>query len=52
MKSIYYREQKHICGKWLAAPWYATTYEKDKQFFNPVGTVEHKTPVTVIEQEY
>lgn len=38
-------------GKWLAAPWYATTYEKDKQFFNPVGTVEHKTPVTVIEQE-
>ena len=26
-------------------------YEKDKQFFNPVGTVEHKTPVTVIGQE-
>ena len=38
-------------NNWLAAPWYATTYEKDKQFFNPVGTVEHKTPVTVIGQE-
>lgn len=36
---------------WLSEPWYATTYEKDKQFFNPVGTVEHKTPVTVIGQE-
>ena len=36
---------------WLSEPWYATTYEKDKQFFDPVGTVEHKTPVTVIGQE-
>ncbi|MCX4372862.1 MAG: hypothetical protein OSJ58_13765 [Dysosmobacter sp.] len=32
-------------------PWYATTYEKDKQYWNPVGTIEHKTPVIVIEQE-
>lgn len=36
---------------WLSEPWYATAYEKDKQFFNPVGMVEHKTPVTVIGQE-
>lgn len=36
---------------WFSEPWYATTYEKDKQFFNPVGTVEHKTPVTVVGQE-
>lgn len=36
---------------WLRAPWYATTYEKDKQFYNAVGTVEHKTPVMVIAQE-
>lgn len=38
-------------NNWYTEPWYATTYEKDKQFFNPVGTVEHKTPVTVIGQE-
>ena len=36
---------------WSSEPWYATIYEKDKQFFNPIGTVEHKTPVIVVEQE-
>lgn len=38
-------------NNWLSSPWFATTYEKDKQFFNAVGTVEHKTPVVVIEEE-
>ena len=48
---VYSTKDNPYENNWLAAPWYATTYEKDKQFFNPVGTVEHKTPVTVIEQE-
>jgi len=48
---VYSTKDSPYENNWLAAPWYATTYEKDKQFFNPVGTVEHKTPVTVIEQE-
>lgn len=38
-------------NNWLSKPWYATTYEKDRQLWNAVGTVEHKTPVTVIAQE-
>ena len=45
---VYSTKDSPYENNWLAAPWYATTYEKDKQFFNPVGTVEHKTPVTVI----
>ena len=36
---------------WLSRPWYATIYEKNKQFCNPIGKVEHKTPVKVIGQE-
>lgn len=48
---VYSTKDSPYENNWLAAPWYATTYEKDKQFFNPVGTVEHKTPVTVIGQE-
>ena len=36
---------------WLSGSWYATTYEQDKQFYNPVGTIAHKTPVVVIAQE-
>lgn len=32
-------------------PWITSTYEKDKQFYVESGTIEHKTPVTVISQE-
>lgn len=35
----------------LCIPWKASMYEKDKQFWNVKGTVEHKTPVIVREQE-
>lgn len=38
-------------NNWLSTPWYATTYEKDKQFWVMNGTVEHKTPIVVIDQE-
>ena len=38
-------------NNWLSRPWYATTYEKDKQLWNVKGKVEHKTEVTVIGQE-
>ena len=36
---VYSTKDNPYENNWLAAPWYATTYEKDKQFFNPVGTV-------------
>jgi hypothetical protein len=36
---------------WLSGNWKATIYEKDKQFWNAIGTADHKTPVTVIGQE-
>ena len=32
-------------------PWLIPTYEKDKQFWVESGSVEHKTEVTVLEQE-
>lgn len=35
----------------LCIPWKASMYEKDKQFWNVVGIVDHKTPVIVREQE-
>lgn len=36
---------------WFTTPWKATTYEKDKQFWNAVGTVDHKTQVVVVDEE-
>lgn len=36
---------------WFFTPWKATTYEKDKQFWNAVGTVEHKTQIVVVDVE-
>ena len=36
---------------WFSTPWKASIYEKDKQFWNVIGTVDHKTAVTVIDQE-
>lgn len=38
-------------NNWLESPWFVTVYKKDKQFFNAVGTIEHKTPVIVVDQE-
>ena len=34
---------------WFDTPWYATTYQKDKQFYVPSGIIEHKTPVVVLD---
>ncbi len=36
---------------YLDSVWVVPTYEKDKQFYNEVGTVEHKTEVLVLSQE-
>lgn len=36
---------------WSSEPWYATTYEKDKQLWRAAGAIEHKTQVKVIGQE-
>lgn len=36
---------------WFNTPWHANIYAKDKQFWNVVGTVEHKTAVKVLGQE-
>ena len=36
---------------WLSGSWYATTYARDKQFYQPIGTVAHKTAVVVIDQD-
>lgn len=35
----------------LEPPWSVSIYEKDKQFYNEVGTIEHKTEVVVLSQE-
>ena len=34
-----------------SSPWYVPIYEKDKQFYTEIGTVEHKTEVIVKDQE-
>ena len=36
---------------WFSGSWKATTYEKDKQVWNASGTIEHKTPVVVVDQD-
>lgn len=47
----YSEDEGRYKNNWMTTPWYATTYEKDKQFWVMSGTVEHKTQVVVIGQE-
>ena len=42
----YYDNEEYLSGNWTVP-----TYEKDKQFYNEVGTIAHKTEVLVLSQE-
>lgn len=42
----YYDNEEYLSGNWNVP-----TYEKDKQFYNEVGTIAHKTEVLVLSQE-
>lgn len=44
-KSYYDQEE------YLNANWTVPVYEKDKQFYNEVGTIAHKTEILVLSQE-
>lgn len=44
-KSYYDKEE------YLNANWTVPVYEKDKQFYNEVGTIAHKTEILVLSQE-
>ena len=48
-KFLYSSSDSPVDNDWLSSPWNAATYEKDNQFWNPIGLIEHKTPVKVIE---
>lgn len=42
----YYDNEEYLSGNWTVP-----VYEKDKQFYNEVGTIAHKTEVLVLSQE-
>ena len=42
----YYDNEEYLSGNW-----FVPTYEKDKQFYNEIGTIAHKTEVLVLSQE-
>jgi len=42
----YYDDEEYLSGNWTVP-----IYEKDKQFYNEVGTIAHKTEVLVVSQE-
>ena len=42
----YYDQEEYLSGNWTVP-----VYEKDKQFYNEIGTIAHKTEVLVLNQE-
>ena len=42
----HYDNEEYLIGNWTVS-----AYEKDKQFYNEIGTIAHKTEVLVLSQE-
>ena len=42
----HYDNEEYLSGNWTVS-----VYEKDKQFYNEIGTIAHKTEVLVLSQE-
>ena len=49
--AVNWSEYSFDSEEYLSGNWTVSIYEKDKQFYNEVGTIAHKTEVLVLSQE-